>query len=60
MPALGKQRQADLCEFRVSLVYQVSSWDTHTQGYYTEKLCLKKTKRVDRGGGGGPDTDFNR
>ena len=25
IPALGRQRQADLCEFRVSLLYGVSS-----------------------------------
>ena len=25
IPALGRQRQEDLCEFRVSLVYRVSS-----------------------------------
>jgi hypothetical protein len=25
IPALGRQRQADLCEFEVSLVYRVSS-----------------------------------
>jgi len=24
-PALGRQRQADLCEFKASLVYRVSS-----------------------------------
>jgi hypothetical protein len=24
MPALGKQRQADLCEFKASLVYRLS------------------------------------
>jgi hypothetical protein len=25
IPALGKQRQADLCEFKVSLVYMMGS-----------------------------------
>ena len=25
IPALGRQRQVDLCEFKVSLVYKVSS-----------------------------------
>ena len=25
IPALGKQRQADICEFKVNLVYKVSS-----------------------------------
>ena len=26
VPVLGKQRQADLCEFKASLVYRASSW----------------------------------
>jgi hypothetical protein len=26
IPALGRQRQADLCEFEASLIYRVSSW----------------------------------
>jgi hypothetical protein len=28
IPALGRQRQADLCEFKASLVYTVSSRST--------------------------------
>ena len=40
IPALGRQRQADLCEFKDSLVY------SEFQGSqdYTEKPCLKKAK----------------
>lgn len=40
IPALGRPRQADLCEFEASLVYGV------VPGLlgYTEKPCLKKTK----------------
>jgi hypothetical protein len=26
IPALGRQRQADLCEFETNLVYKVNSW----------------------------------
>jgi hypothetical protein len=26
IPALGRQRQVDLCEFEASLVYKVCSW----------------------------------
>ena len=38
--ALGRQRQANLCEFVASLVYRVNS---RTDGQrYTEKPCLKK------------------
>jgi hypothetical protein len=40
--ALGRQRQADLCEFEASLVYKVKFLDSQD---YTEKLCLEKTKR---------------
>jgi hypothetical protein len=41
-PALGRQRQEDLCEFEVSLVY-MQVQDNH--GYYKEKLCLVKEKK---------------
>jgi hypothetical protein len=41
IPALKRQRQADLCEFWASLVYRVSP---DSQGYHTEKFCLRKTK----------------
>ena len=39
-PALGRQRQVDLCEFEVSLIYRASS---RTARGYTEKPCLTKT-----------------
>ena len=39
--SLGRQRQVDLCEFKASLVYRVSS---RTTAGATEKPCLKKTK----------------
>ena len=38
--ALGRQKQVDLCEFKASLVYIVSS---RTAGA-TGRPCLKKTK----------------
>ena len=37
IPALRRQRQADLCEFEASLVYRVSS---RTASKATEKPCL--------------------
>ena len=39
--ALGRQRQANLCEFEASLVYRVSS---RTASIGTGKPCLGKTK----------------
>ena len=39
---LGRQRQADHCEFESSLIYRVSFW---TGGAYTEKPCLKEQKQ---------------
>ena len=44
IPALGRQRQADLCEFKASLIYSVSSRTARA----TKRPCLKKKK----GGGG--------
>ena len=41
IPARRRQRQADLCELEVSLVYRVSS---RTARSYTEKPCLKKPR----------------
>ena len=43
IPALGKQKQADLCEFDASLVYKRSSIQV-SQDYCTEKPCLRKIK----------------
>ena len=42
IPALGRQRQADLCEFEVSLAYRMSS---RTGSKATEKRCLEKTNK---------------
>ena len=40
--SLGRQRQADLCEFKASLVNKASS---RTTKGYTKKFCLKKTNK---------------
>lgn len=37
---LRRQREADLCEFKTSVVYEATS----SQSYYTEKSCLKNQK----------------
>jgi len=42
IPALGRQRQADLCKLHASLVCRVSEFQD-SQGY-TEKHCQKKKK----------------
>ena len=42
IPALGRQRQADLCEFETSLIYRASS-RTHSKA--TEKPCLRRGKK---------------
>ena len=39
IPALWRQRQADLCEFKVSLVYRTS---TKICSKATQETCLKK------------------
>ena len=41
IPALGKERQTDFCEFKASLVYRASS---RTGSKATEKPCLQKQK----------------
>jgi hypothetical protein len=43
IPALGKQRQVDLCEFEASLVYRVSS--RTARATHREKPCLRKQKK---------------
>jgi hypothetical protein len=40
IPALGRQRQMDLCEFKDSLVYRVPA----EPRLHTEKPCLEKPK----------------
>ena len=42
IPALGRQSQADLCEFEASLVYRASS---RTGSKTTEKPCLRETEK---------------
>jgi hypothetical protein len=41
MPAFRRQRQTDLCEFKTSLVYIVSSRTTRA----TQRNCFKKPKQ---------------
>jgi hypothetical protein len=41
IPALGRQRQVDLCEFEASLVYRMSS---RTARAIQRNPCLEKTK----------------
>ena len=43
IPALGRQRQVDLCEFRVYLVYKASS---RTATDVTERNLVSKTKEL--------------
>ena len=43
IPALRKQRQADLCEFEVSLFYKASS---RTGSKATEKHCFGKQNKT--------------
>jgi hypothetical protein len=40
IPALGRQRQADLCEFQASLVYS----EFQDSQSYIEEPCLEKNK----------------
>lgn len=42
IPALGRQNQADLCEFVASLVYRKRSSLART----TQRNCLEKKKRL--------------
>ena len=42
IPALRRQRQADLCEFEATLVYRASS---RTGSNATEKPCLENLKK---------------
>ena len=60
-----RQKQADLCEFKASLVYRASS---RTAKSYTEKLCLEKntnkqnkqTKKIKRRGEGSGEEESLR
>ena len=40
IPALGRQKQADICESKANLVYKVNS-RIASQHCYTKKLCFK-------------------
>jgi hypothetical protein len=52
IPALRRQRQAELCEFEGRLVYRDS------QGY-TQELCFEKKKEEEKGGRkGGREVGF--
>ena len=42
IPALGREKQVDLCEFEASLVYRTSS---RTGSKATEKPCLEKQEK---------------
>jgi hypothetical protein len=44
--ALGRQRQANFCEFDTSQFYK--AWIQDNEGYYTEKPCLGKKKEKKR------------
>jgi hypothetical protein len=43
IPALARQRQVDLCEFKATLVYRVRSRSSRAK---TEKPCFKKIKQT--------------
>ena len=44
VPTLGRQKQADLCEFQPGLQSEFQD----SQGCYTEKPCLKSNKQTKR------------
>ena len=46
IPELGRQRQADLCEFEVSLVYRVSS--RTARAVIQRNPVLKQTKKKEK------------
>ena len=46
IPALGRQRQADLCEFEASLVYKSKFQDRHSKSY--RETLSRKTKKKKR------------
>ena len=45
IPALGRQRQADPCEFQVNLIYRASS---RTGSKAAEKTCLETNKQANK------------
>ena len=44
IPALGRQRQADLCEFKASIVYKVSS--RTARATHRETLSQKQAEQA--------------
>ena len=46
IPALGRKRQEDLCEFKVSLVYKESS--RSARAVTPEKPCFKTMRERER------------
>ena len=45
MHILGRPRQADLCEFKASLVYRANSRTDRAQGYITVRPYLRERER---------------
>ena len=42
---LGKQRQVELCKFKVSLIYRAfPGWELHSVLLVTQKLCIKEAE----------------
>ena len=52
IPALDRQRQADLCEFEASLVYRVSSRKA-PKATQRNPVSKKEEEEEEEGGGGG-------
>lgn len=46
IPALGKQKQGYLSEFKASLIYKVSSWPARATERSTLKQISVKTKKM--------------
>jgi hypothetical protein len=46
IPALGRQRQANLCEIKASLVYRVSSRPDRTTQLQPDFKRMKKNNRI--------------
>ena len=45
IPALGRQRQANLCEFEAGLVYRVIQSEIHRETLYQKKKEGRKEER---------------
>jgi hypothetical protein len=44
IPALSRQRQADLCEFKASLEYKLTARADYTEKFYLKKPTITKPK----------------